>query len=247
MTFRSRGVELLPSRGAAWLVLATLALACGDVAEWRPKESSLELYVAPLPPTPGEDIWIAVRADNVGPVDVLQGDTRLATFLGVDLRAGVTRQVTAITDETPEAVAVGYDFRELRVAARPFGDEVDPPPARPDPEEEEEEVVDACPGAVDEPAPLCLNPQDTERFTIQVHNRTDDTLNVVQYYPIGLDAAQCVGGTVALVPPGGSRAAEVTGGAMLGVLVDRTAELLRAMALPDSLPADAACEIVIDP
>ena len=34
---------------------------------------------------------------------------------------------------------------------------------------------------------------------------------------------------------------------MLGVLVDRTAELLRAMALPDSLPADAACEIVIDP
>ena len=247
MTFRSRPAEPRALRGGAWLALAALLLSCGDVAEWRRRESSLELYVGPLPPAPGEDIWVAVRADNVGPVDVLQGDTRLATFLGVDLSKGVTRQVTAVSDETPEAVAVGYDFRELRVAGRHFEDEVDPPPAQPDPDEEEEELVDACPGAVDEPAPICLNPQDTESFTIQVHNRTDDTLNVVQYYPIGFDAAQCVGGTVALVPPGGSRTAEVTGGAMLGVLVDRTAELLRAVALPDSLAPDTTCELVIDP
>lgn len=255
MTFPSRAVEprtlrnvpaLAATGRGAWLALAALLLSCSDVAEWRRQESSLELYVGPLPPTTGEDIWVAVRAENVGPVDVLQGTTRLATFLGVDLRDGVTRQVTAISDETPEAVAVGYDFRELRVTARPFEDEVDPPPTEPDPDEEEV-LVDVCPGAVDEPAPVCLAPQDTSSFTIRVHNRTDDVLNVVQYYPIGLTADQCVAGTIALVPPADSRTAEVTGGSMLGVLVDRTAQVLRAVALPDGLPADATCEFVIDP
>lgn len=251
MTFRSPVVDPRALHRCAWLALAALLLSCGDVTEWRRRESSLELYVGPLPPTPGEDVWVAVRADNVGPVDVLQGDTRIATFVGVDLSEGVTRQVAAVSDQIPEAVAVGYDFRELRVTAEPFDDEVDP--AQPDPDDDDvvdgndDEPVDACPGAVDEPAPVCLVPQDTDSFTIHVHNDTTDVLNVVQYYPIGPNADQCVAGTIALVPPGASRTADVTGGSMLGVLVDGTAQVLRAVALPASLPTDATCEFVIEP
>lgn len=244
MTFRSRVVERRIPRGVLLVFLASLS-ACSDVAEWQRRESSLELYVDPLPLAAGEAFWVEVRGSNVGPVDVLQGDERVATFLGLDLSDGVVRQAMALSDEVPEAVAVGYDFREVRVAARPFEDDVEPPPLEPDPAPEE--PVESCPGAVDADAPACLAPEGTETLTIRVHNRTAHRLNVVEYVPIGLNADQCVPGTVALVPPSDVRTAEVTGGAMVGVLVDGTAQVLRAIVMPDALPDDGSCELVIEP
>ncbi len=108
-----------------WLCAVGLGGCSDEAAEWEERAGSLTLRASPLPPVAGEPLVLGLEARNVGPIRVFQGDTLIAAFANTAVDGTRSYTVTAQSDEAPRAVAVGFDFRTLTVAAEPFAS---PPP-----------------------------------------------------------------------------------------------------------------------
>jgi hypothetical protein len=106
-------------RAAAAVPVFALLFACSE-KEWDEKPGTLELYAAPLPPVAGQALTLGVLGTNVGPVDVFQGDQRIASLVNVDTTKRADFQVIAVSSAVPKAVAVAYDFKRLEAQAAPF-------------------------------------------------------------------------------------------------------------------------------
>jgi hypothetical protein len=106
-------------RAAAAVPVFALLFACSE-KEWDEKPGTLELYAAPLPPVAGQALTLGVLGTNVGPVDVFQGDQRIASLVNVDTTKRAEFQVIAVSSAVPTAVAVAYDFKRLEAQAKPF-------------------------------------------------------------------------------------------------------------------------------
>ena len=107
-------------RGTAAIApLLALLVACSE-KEWDEKPGTLELYATPLPPVAGQALTLGVLGTNIGPVDVFQGDQRIASLVNVDTSNRVDFQVIALSNAVPKAVAVAYDFKRLEAQAGAF-------------------------------------------------------------------------------------------------------------------------------
>lgn len=113
--FQSQG-----SRLAAALFSVLLSLSCSSVAEWEEAPGRVELFATPLPPVAGELLVLGLRASNVGPIEVVQGETVIATFFNIDLKELKAYEVRAASSETPRAEAVGFDYKRIKVTAAAF-------------------------------------------------------------------------------------------------------------------------------
>ena len=228
--FRSPRPERLPARGASrLLVAACLAAACSSTFEWEEKVGSLKLYASPVSPIAGEPVVLAVEGKNVGPVRVFQGDRLIAAFANEPLE-GDAVQVTALSSETPRATAVAYDYRRLEVDAVPFAN--DPPPSMPDAGvDSASEVVEECPG-VEDASGRCSTPSSSP-IAITLHNAGESPLSVYERPASPIDPTQCTLSLVALLAPGATQQLSSSAGAVLRVVDDRTAGVVRDVLLPE--------------
>lgn len=112
------------------LVVAVVSSGCSSVVEWEKEPGKVELFATPLPPVPGESLVLGLRASNVGPIEVYQGDTPIATFFNIDLKELKAYEVTAVSTKTPRVEAVAFDYTRIEVNAKPF--EGAPPAVEPD-------------------------------------------------------------------------------------------------------------------
>jgi LCCL domain len=106
-------------RAAAAVPVFALLFACNE-KEWDEQPGTLELYATPLPPVAGQPLTLGVVGTNVGPVDIFQGDQRVASLVNVDTSKRVDFQVVAVSNAVPKAVAVAYDFKRLEAQAAAF-------------------------------------------------------------------------------------------------------------------------------
>lgn len=250
MTYRSRVVDFVLQRNVATLGLVALSglVGCGSVAEWERREGQLELFAGPLPAVANQGLWVAVRAQNVGPVEVFQGEQRIASFVGVDLSDGVTHTVVAVSNEVPRAVAVAYDFKRLEVTAVPYAEDSEPP-TKPEPEPEDPKDDEPpenhdglwldCSGAEKDVAPSCTPPTG-EPITVRFRNERSRSVDAYELIPLVVPAGQCIPSVVAIVPAKDVRESELEGGSVIqiGDSVEG-----RFIALPETLPEDASCTI----
>lgn len=222
--------------------LCALALACGDVKEWENKAGKLTLSAQPLPPVAGMPLTLAVTAENVGPIEVFQGNARIATFANLKLDGKSSFSVTAVSEETPRAVSVAYDYKQLEVEATAFTSPPGPSanggsggsggsggaPSV---------VVEDCPGVTETPG-ACSEPG-TAPMNLQVVNNTPDPITVYrrQFSAPGV----CFNQIQALMQPGASRTMQQSPGNVILVMNDATATALRVITLPDT----PMCTIVL--
>jgi hypothetical protein len=239
----------------AALTLAASVFACSSTAEWEKQPGKLELFATPLPPAKGAVMVLGLRSDNVGPVEVFQGDTLIATFLNVELDELKAYEITAVSDEKPRAVGVAFDFERLEVNASPF--DGDPPPPEPDlapqtdaaaptepgstePGPTEPGATDNCPGVVEVSDGRCSEPTTATR--VRFVNTSDSPLSVYEDLPDIIDATRCVPSLKALIPVGESRELDAAAGAVLRVVSDASATTVRRV----QLPAVEQCDLVIE-
>lgn len=188
------------------------------------------LYAEPLPPTPGATVALGVVGENVGPVDVFQGTTRIASFANVDIAKRYDVRVQAVSAELPRAVAVAYDRRTIEVTASSFPSA--PAPATPDAGLPPPDDGESCPGAEDLTNNACSSASDAVGTTVRVHNATKDALSVYELLPGVVDPNQCQPSLVALVAPGADGRFTRPPGAVLRIVDDRTALPVRIVRLP---------------
>ncbi len=239
----------------AAFTLAASVFACSSTAEWEKQPGKLELFATPLPPAKGTVMVLGLRSDNVGPVEVFQGDTLIATFLNVDLDELKAYEITAVSDEKPRAVGVAFDFERLEVNASPFNG--DPPSPEPDlapptdaaaptepgstePGPPEPGAADNCPGVVEVSDGRCSEPNTATR--VRFLNTSDSPLSVYEDLPDVIDPTRCVPSLKALIPVGESRELDAAAGAVLRVVSDASATTVRRV----QLPAIEQCDLVIE-
>ncbi|EYF07203.1 hypothetical protein [Chondromyces apiculatus] len=242
--FRSRSPEqtrwrfaLACAVGAAGGALLLTACGSGD-KEWEELPGTLELFAYPMPPAAGQELVLGLLATNVGPVDVFQGEQRLATFVRVDLAERVDFRVTAVSAELPRAVAVAYDYERLEVGAVPYEGAT----PEPEPEPEPGPFAENCPGVVDLSAQEC-SVEGGAAVHVRVRN---DGPNPVSVYnrPVSIgDPSQCILDIKALTASGAVSEFEATAGAVIRVLDDVTIQVVREVRLPEV----AACDLVLGP
>jgi hypothetical protein len=233
---------LLNAKRAAGLLLAT-AIGCSSVAEWEERPGEIELFASPLPPVAGEPITLGVKAKNVGPIEVFQGDTLIATFMNVELDELKTYDVVAASDKKPRAVSIAYDYRRLELAAAPFPSAA--PPAQPSPvmttePEPEPPAATECPGLVD--APTGCSEEPTTPMRVRIVNNTTGPLTIYEAPPHVFDPAQCSMALRTLVNVGATQEFESTAGAVIQVVLDDTIQTVRRVRLPEV----DVCQLVID-
>ncbi len=241
-------------RAAAALPLLALLLACGE-KEWEEKSGTLELYASPLPPVAGQALTLGVLGTNVGPVDVFQGEQRIATLVNVDTTKRVDLQVIAVSSAVPKAVAVAYDFKRLEAQAAPFttqpsvpdGGLVDAGPrdagaVDASPVDAAPPFVEDCPGLVSLASPTACNPETVDTIAVDVRNDRPNTVAIRVY--AAPDGGTClrVAGT-ALFNGNQQMRAELQRGATVE-FVDRGATTaFRTVRLPSQGP----CAIRLSP
>ncbi|AKT43808.1 hypothetical protein [Chondromyces crocatus] len=229
-----RGVAL----GA--LALVAGAIACSSVAEWEEVPGTLELYADPLPPTPGQPLTIGVLAKNVGPVDILQGSERVATFANVELEERRSFQIVAVSAELPVATAVAYDYQKLVVQAAPFTGDL--PDAGPPPDSGPSFEGENCPGVVDLMAHQC-SADGGAPLTVRLYNARSTPVSVYKR-PVDIgNPSQCTLDLAALTSPGAISQFEVMAGTVLRVIDDVSVQVVREVALPDTV----LCSLEIAP
>ena len=184
-------------RAAAAVPVLALLFACSE-KEWDEKPGTLELYATPLPPVAGQALTLGVVGTNVGPVDVFQGDQRVASLVNVDTSNRVDFQVIAVSNAVPKAVAVAYDFKRLEAQAAPFttvprvpdGGLVDAGPrdagaavdARPT-------FVEDCPGLVSLATPTSCNEETVDTMSVDIRNDRPSGVEMRVYF--SRDAGSC--------------------------------------------------------
>lgn len=226
----------------AALAFAVGVAACSSVAEWEEVPGTLELYADPLPPVAGQPLVLGVRAENVGPVEVFQGDVRLATFANTDLTARRDFEVVARSDEQPYAAAVAYDRQRLVVYAAPFTSPPDVPDAGPEVPDGGPLLQESCPGVIDLAAPECSS-SGGAAISVRVWNNTPNPVSVYERPPSPTEPGQCLLDIAALAAPGAIAQFTSTEGAVLRVLDDTTIQVVREV----RLPAGSACDLVLAP
>lgn len=228
------------AKAAAALLLAA-AVGCSSVAEWEKQPGELELFAAPLPPVPGEPIVLGIKAKNVGPIEVFQGDTLIATFLNVDLEEVKTYQVTATSNKKPRAVTFAHDYERLEFGASPFPGAAPPPQPSPvmtaEPEPEPTPPT-MCPG-LEDVATGCS--ESTTSLRVRVVNNSPSALTIYEDSPGVIDPAQCTLSLLMLVPVGANREFDSAAGAVLRIVADNTAQTVRRVRLPEV----DSCDLVV--
>lgn len=235
--FRSLNRER--ARMTGFLSVVCVALGCSSPAEWEEKPGNLELFASPLTPEAGSSMVLGLRAMNVGPVQVYQGDELIATFLNVDLKELKTYTVQAVSTKRPRAVGVAYDFERVEVNAAEFKGAV--PEPEPEPQPEPEPAIEDCPGLVEVTDNRCSDAGE-EMVRLQLYNNSESPLSVYESTPAVSDPAQCVAELRALIPMEESRELELLAGTVLRVVADRSAATVRHV----QVPVVEQCDIVVE-
>lgn len=233
---RARPVGRLRKLRAATLVVlgllgTAIVTACSSTKEWEEKPGEIALYADPLPPVAGATLVLGVTAKNVGPVDVFQGTTRIASLVNVDLSKRYDVRVRAVSADLPRAVTVAYDRERIEATATAFPSApapTDPGPGPTDPLPAEED----CPGVEDLAANTCPPTPDAGTVSVRVINTTDGPLSVYASLPDPITAGSCVPSVVALVAAGAERPFSSAAGTVLRFVDDRTAQSVRIVRLP---------------
>lgn len=217
-------------RPSAVALLGALACACSSTKEWEEKPGTLTLYAEPLPPTAGAMLALGVVGDNVGPVDVFQGTTRIASFANVDVSKRYDVHVRAVSAEVPRAITVAYDRRTIEVTAASFPSApapIDADAGGPAPDDGER-----CPGVEDLTDNACTPASDAGALAVRVHNASANPLSVYELSPGVVDPNQCQPSLVTLIAAGAEGRFTRPPGTVLRIVDDRTALPVRIVRLP---------------
>lgn len=228
--------------GALTLLLssATLAAACSSTKEWEEKPGTLALYASPLPPVAGQELFLGVEGENIGPVDVYQGTVRIASFVNPDLRrtSRVDVRVTAHSSETPRAISVAYDRKLVEVAATGF-------PSTPQPVDPVDAGIDSggeplppppddCPGVEDLTMNECGPEPPGRGVSVRLTNGGPNPVSVYELRAPIVDGQPCQLALLALVRSGNAAQVSSSSGAILRIVDDRTAQAIRIVRVPDT-------------
>ena len=211
-------------------LFGALACSCSSTKEWDEKPGTLTLYADPLPPTAGALVARGVVGENVGPVDVFQGTTRIASFANIDISKRYDVRVRAVSAELPRAVTVAYDSRTLEVTASTFPSAPSPAPddaGAPPPDDGE-----SCPGVEDLTSNACAPASDAGGTAVRLHNATQNPLSVYELLPGVVDPNPCQPSLLTLVPAGADGSFTRPPGTVLRIVDDRTALPVRIVRLP---------------
>lgn len=218
-------------RAALVVLVSGIAVACSSTKEWEEKPGEIALYADPLPPVAGATLTLGVTAKNVGPIDVFQGATRIASFANVDVSKRYDVRVRAVSAELPRAVTVAYDRERVEATATAFPSApspVDPGPGPTDPLPAEED----CPGVEELATNACPPSPDAGTVSVRAINATDGPLSVYASLPDPITPESCLPSLVALVAAGAEKQFSQPAGTVLRFVDDRTAQSIRIVRLP---------------
>ena len=233
-------------RGAVALLSSCLAIvcACSSTKQWEEVPGVLALYAEPLPPQAGQELVLGVSGGNVGPIDVYQGTVRVASFANVDLaERRVDVRIVAASAEIPRAVTTGYDRKPLEVDATAFPTPPDPLPGPDAGSVPATPPTESCAGAEEAPQNVCSPASPGRALDVRFHNGTLGPVSVYQLLAPVLEGQPCEPRLLAIVQPQSSEELATSAQAVLRVIDDRTASVLRTVRLPDS----PSCTLAIAP
>jgi len=225
-------------RGAVALLSSCLAIvcACSSTKQWEEVPGVLALYAEPLPPQAGQELVIGVSGEHVGPIDVYQGNVRIASFANVDLadERRIDVRIVAASAEIPRAITIGYDRKPLEVGAVGFPsapDPVAPPDAGSLPSTP---PTESCAGVEEVPQNVCSPVSPGRALDVRFYNGAGGPVSVSQLLAPAFEGQPCVPQLLAIVPSRSTADLATSVQAVLRVVDDRTAGVLRTVRVPDS-------------
>lgn len=228
-----RSAERLRRLRAASLVglACGISAACSSTKEWEEKPGEIALYAEPIPPVAGATLTLGVKAENVGPIDVFQGETRIASFANVDLSNRYDVRVRAVSTEVPRAVTMAYDRQRIEATATAFP--TAPAPADPDAGAKDPPAEEDCRGVEDLATNACPPLSDAGVVAVRVINTTTKPMSVYASIPDPIPTGSCLPSLVALVAAGAEARFSQPAGTVLRFVDDRSARTIRIVRLPE--------------
>ena len=212
-----------------------IVCACSSTKQWEEAPGVLAFYAEPLPPQAGQELVIGVSGQNVGPIDVYQGSVRVASFANVELaERRVDVRIVAASAEIPRAVTTGYDRKPLEVSAAAFPSEPDPLPTPDAGSVPSTPPTESCVGVEEVPQNVCSPASPGRGLDVRFHNGTLGPVSVYQLLAPVLEGQPCELRLLAIVQPQSSAELATSAQAVLRVIDDRTAGVLRTVRVPDS-------------